>query len=102
MKTAGSGTPRVVVTGMGAITAAGTGVDALDARLRGNATCIREVRLLDTSALKVHVAGEADLPAEIPRLPAAARVRASRSDRLALVALDEALRAPGLEERLGE
>ena len=92
--------PRVVVTGMGAITAAGRGVAALDARLRGSATCIREIGLFDTSGLRVHVAGEVDLPADVPGLPRAARVRASRSDRLALIALAAALERAGLSRDL--
>src|SRR6185369_15953377 len=97
---AAGGNRRVVVTGIGAISAAGIGVGALDERLRGASTCIREIRSFDTSELRVHVAGEADLPADIPALPRAARVRASRSDRLALVALAEALDSAGLGARL--
>src|SRR5690554_3273901 len=89
--------PRVVVTGMGAVTAAGTGVPALRAALHGDTTCIGPVTLFDTSGLRVHVAGEVrDLPAPSLLSRAAAR-RASRSDRFALLALEEALRQSGLE-----
>jgi 3-oxoacyl-[acyl-carrier-protein] synthase II len=91
-----AGGRRVVVTGVGQITAAGVGVAALDAALRGCETCIRPVRLLDTTGLRVHVAGEVDLPPEVPRLSGSTSARASRSDRLALVALDEALRSAGI------
>lgn len=91
---------RVVVTGMGAITAAGAGVATLERALHGAASCIRPVRLFDTSDLKVHVAGEVDMPLGELALPRGARVRASRSDRLAIVALDEALASAGLARGL--
>lgn len=85
-----------MVTGLGAISAAGAGVAALRDALHGETTCIGPVSLFETEGLKVHIAGEVR---EIPAarlLPAAATVRASRSDRLALVALEEALWQSGL------
>lgn len=82
---------RVVVTGIGAITAAGPGVAALRAALHGERTCIGEVTLFDTGGLKTHIAGEVrELPAT-RLLPRVARARASRSDRFALLATEEAL-----------
>src|SRR5690606_18926748 len=73
------------------------GVPALRAALHGDTTCIGPVTLFDTSGLRVHVAGEVrDLPAPSLLSRAAAR-RASRSDRFALLALEEALRQSGLE-----
>ncbi len=83
--------PRVVVTGLGAITAAGPSVADLRAALHGEETCIRPLTLFDTTGLKTRVAGEVTTLPVPALLPREARVRASRSDRLALVALEEAL-----------
>jgi len=88
--------PRVVVTGRGTISAAGTGVAALRAALHGDETCIGRVTLFPTDGCKVHIAGEVRALPAARLLPRAARVRASRSDRLALIALDEALDESGL------
>jgi 3-oxoacyl-[acyl-carrier-protein] synthase II len=89
-----------VVTGLGAITAAGPTVGHLREGLRGTRTFIGPLRLLDAAGLKVQIAGEVEEIPEPVRLPTASRVRASRSDRLALVAAEEAVTASGLE--LGE
>jgi 3-oxoacyl-[acyl-carrier-protein] synthase II len=87
---------RVVVTGLGAITAAGPDVASLRTALHGERTCIGEVTLFETEGLRTHIAGEVrDLP-EPRQLPRAARARASRSDRFALLATEEALRQSGL------
>ncbi|MBY0275268.1 beta-ketoacyl-[acyl-carrier-protein] synthase family protein [Candidatus Binatia bacterium] len=87
---------RVVVTGVGAITAAGGDAAALRAALHGERTCIRDVTLFDTDGLRVHIAGEVSDVPEPRLLPRAARVRASRSDRFALLAAEEALAHAGL------
>ena len=87
---------RIVVTGIGAITAAGPNVQALRAALHGDTTCIGPLTLFATDGLKVHIAGEVRALPHAALLPPAARVRASRSDRFALVALEEALRSSGL------
>jgi 3-oxoacyl-[acyl-carrier-protein] synthase II len=87
---------RVVVTGRGVVCAAGNGVGALRAALHGEDTCIGPVTLFPTDGLRVHVAGEVRALPASRLLPAAARVRASRSDRLALVALEEALVESGI------
>lgn len=87
---------RVVVTGMGAITAAGNGIAPLEKALRGRTHCFREVDLFSTDGLRVNIAGQV---AEIPRSAlagTAARHRSSRSDRLALVAAEQALEASRL------
>lgn len=91
------GRTRVVVTGLGTISAAGPGTASLREALHGERTCIGPVTIVETEGLKVHIAGEVrDVPE--PRLmPRSARVRASRSDRFALLALDEALAQSGLE-----
>jgi 3-oxoacyl-[acyl-carrier-protein] synthase II len=87
---------RAFITGLGAITAAGPTIAHLRAALRGEQTCLRPLELLDAAGLKVDIAGEV---AEIPspaRWSRAARVRASRSDRFALLAAEEAVAASGL------
>jgi 3-oxoacyl-[acyl-carrier-protein] synthase II len=87
---------RVVVTGVGAITAAGPDVAALRTALHGERTCIGDVTLFETDGLRTHIAGEVrDLP-EPRLLPRAARARASRSERFALLATEEALAQSGL------
>jgi 3-oxoacyl-[acyl-carrier-protein] synthase II len=89
---------RAVVTGLGAITAAGTGVRYLRRALRGSETRIGPLRLLDTAGLRFAVlAGEIEHVPEPTRMSRSARLRASRSDRLALVAAEEAVNASGLE-----
>lgn len=87
---------RVVVTGIGAITAAGADVAALRAALHGDRTCIGDVTLFETDGLRAHIAGEVRALPEPRLLPRAARVRASRSDRFALLAAEEALAHAGL------
>src|SRR5262245_25125243 len=87
---------RVVVTGLGAICAAGAGVPALRAALHAEETCIRPLTLFDTTGLKTHIAGEVAALPSCGLLPRAGRVRASRSDRFAMIALEEALRSSGL------
>jgi 3-oxoacyl-[acyl-carrier-protein] synthase II len=91
---------RAFITGLGAITAAGPRVADLRSALRGERTFIEPLRRFDASGLKVAIAAEVESIPEPVRLPRAARVRASRSDRFALVAAEEALAAAGLS--LGE
>ena len=88
---------RVVVTGMGAITAAGPDVAALREALHGERTCIGDVTLFETDGLRTHIAGEVRTMRASRLLPRVARARASRSDRFALLATEEALAHGGLE-----
>ena len=88
---------RVVVTGMGAITAAGPDVAALRVALHGEHTCIGDVTLFETDGLRTHIAGEVRTLRASRLLPRVARARASRSDRFALLATEEALAHGGLE-----
>lgn len=96
-----------MITGAGAISAAGPRLADLRAALHGESTCIGPLSLFDTTGLRVHIAGEARLPSGSPLLSRQARVRASRSDRFALAALEEALALSGLDleridrERIG-
>lgn len=88
---------RVVVTGIGAITAAGPDVAALRTALHGETTCIGDMTLFETDGLKVRIAGQVRAVPAPRLLQRAGRVRASRTDRFALLALEEALAQSGLE-----
>jgi 3-oxoacyl-[acyl-carrier-protein] synthase II len=91
---------RAFITGLGAITAAGPDLASLRAALRGERTFLGPIRLLDVADLKVRIGGEVDPIPASELLPRASRGRVSRSDRLALVAAEEAVRESGL--RVGE
>ena len=89
---------RVVVTGMGAVTAAGWGVGPFREALRSGCTAIGPFDRFDNTAQRTHVAGQ--VPPQ-PRQPASLtrRVgwnRLSNSDRFALFAACEAAAQAGL------
>jgi 3-oxoacyl-[acyl-carrier-protein] synthase II len=87
---------RVVITGMGAITAAGPTVDSLMNALRENRTCIGPLDLFPTGDTPVQIAGQVrEIPAPDSLGPKDLR-RASRSDLLAAVAAAEAMREADL------
>ncbi len=90
-----AGRPRVWVTGVGAISAAGIGMPALSSALASGRCCIGPVKDLALPGVEGALAAEVDL---LPRLPRAWVRRATRSDLLALAALSEALRSSGLEQ----
>ena len=52
------GTHRVVITGMGAVSPAGVGVEALWDAVMGRACCIGPVTRFDTADYDVHLAAE--------------------------------------------
>ncbi|MBM4265069.1 MAG: beta-ketoacyl-[acyl-carrier-protein] synthase family protein [Deltaproteobacteria bacterium] len=88
---------RVVVTGLGAITSAGPTADHLRRALHGESTCLREVSLFSTEGLRVHIGGEVERIPSSALATTAARRRGSRSDLLALCAVEEALTRSGLD-----
>lgn len=90
------GEERVVITGLGAVTAAGPTAEHLRRALHGEETCIGPLGLFGSEGLRVHIAGEVRQVPHPGSLPRAARVRASRSDRFALAAAEEAIAASGL------
>ena len=98
----GSDRRRAVITGLGAVSAWGWGVDALRAGLRSGRTAIGPFQRFDHSRHRTHVAGE--VPAGPP--PGFARGprwgRLSLADRFAVFAAREALAQAGLEGPLGE
>ncbi len=87
---------RVVVTGLGAVTAAGWGVTSLREALRSGRTAIGPLDRFDTGRQRTHVA------AQVPPGPPARRKhgvhwgRLSNSDRFALFAAVEAAEQAGL------
>ena len=70
---------RVVVTGVGVMSAFGPGQDALRRGLHGGARALREVTLFDAAPFRSRVAGEVP-PFEAP-FPRRVVRRASRADR---------------------
>lgn len=88
---------RVVVTGLGAVTAAGWGVSALVAAARAGRVCIGPFQRFPHEAHRTHVAGEVppDADATVPAWP-----RQSHADRFALAAAAEATRQAGLAATL--
>lgn len=92
------GTRRVVITGMGAVSPAGVGVEALWDAVYGKKCCIRPIERFDTEGYEVHVAGEVRGfdPTEHGLTKKEAR-RFERFVQYAVVASDEALEASGLD-----
>lgn len=92
------GTNRVVITGMGAITPAGVGVQALWDAVMGRACCIAPIERFDTSDQDVHLAGEVRGfdPTEHGMTKKEAR-RFERFVQYAIVASDEAMAQSGLD-----
>lgn len=89
---------RVVITGAGSINALGTGVAAFAEALAAGGSGIGVLTLFDAAGYRSRLAAEVrelPLPAS---LPAIARRRASRSDLLAFIAAEEALRSSGWDE----
>ena len=104
----GSGSRRVAVTGVGAVSGFGWGVEALWQGLRAGATAIRPFTRFDAAGHRTRLAAEvpaahAGRPAGHPGEPttaAAGRRALSLADRFALAAAVEALAAAGLGEGL--
>lgn len=91
------GTHRVVITGMGAISPAGVGVDALWDAVMGKRCCIGPVKCFDTTDYDVHLAGEIDgFDACEHGLTKKEARRFERFVQYAIVASDEALAQSGL------
>ena len=92
------GTHRVVITGMGAVSPAGVGVEALWNAVMGRACCIGPVTRFDTADYDVHLAAEVrDFdPVEHGITKKEAR-RFERFVQYAIVASDEAIAQSGLD-----
>ncbi|MSA61715.1 beta-ketoacyl-ACP synthase II [Gordonibacter pamelaeae] len=92
------GTHRVVITGMGAVSPAGVGVEALWDAVMGRGCCIGPVTRFDTADYDVHLAAEVrDFdPCEHGITKKEAR-RFERFVQYAIVASDEAIAQSGLD-----
>ncbi len=92
------GTHRVVITGMGAVSPAGVGVDVLWEAVMGKRCCIGPITHFDTEGYKVHIAGEVrDFDATAHGLSKKEARRFERFVQYALVAADEAVAQAGLD-----
>ncbi|MCC7127146.1 MAG: beta-ketoacyl-[acyl-carrier-protein] synthase family protein [Acidobacteria bacterium] len=78
-----------MVTGLGVVSAAGWGVDALRTALRSGRTAIGPFDVFDHTRQRTHVAGEVPPPTHPPDVPGWSRL--ARSDRFAIAAAVEAL-----------
>ena len=89
--------PRVVITGVGIITALGQGWQANADGFRAGRVAIRPITLFDVSRQRVRVAAETDLPPTLPatRLLARDVGRMDRAARLLLLAAHEAWQQSG-------
>lgn len=96
-----SSADRVVVTGVGAVTAAGWGVPALRATARSGATAIGPFDRFDHAGQRTHIAGQVsgDIPSRLASRTRWARL--SNSDRFALGAALEAVDQAALATPMG-
>jgi 3-oxoacyl-(acyl-carrier-protein) synthase len=90
-------TRRIVITGLGAVSAAGVGVDALWAAVREGRTCGCRINGFDTSAMgsKIAAACDAFNPADAGLTPEES-ARMDRSTQFAVASAREALASAGL------
>ena len=92
------GTHRVVITGMGAVSPAGVGVEALWRAVMGKECCIGPVTRFDTADYDVHIAAEVrDFDATEHGITKKEARRFERFVQYAIVASDEALAQSGLD-----
>jgi 3-oxoacyl-(acyl-carrier-protein) synthase len=82
---------RVVVTGTGAVTPAGVGVDALWERALSGRSCVRRIDRFDPVSYRCQVAGQADAFDAKQWLPGRFVKRTDRFTHLAVVAAEMAL-----------
>ena len=93
-----SGERRVVVTGMGAVTALGLDVQTVWEAILAGRSGVRKIESFDCSSLPVQIASEVDLD-EVPLTNPELAGVLSRSARFGLFALDQAWRDAGLDEQ---
>jgi beta-ketoacyl-acyl-carrier-protein synthase II len=91
---------RVVITGIGAITPLGTGVDKLWQGLLAGRSGIRKIQQFDASGMPCQIAGEIPDFVVTDYIPAKEVRRMSRSSQIALAAVQMAVEDAGLEEPL--
>jgi 3-oxoacyl-[acyl-carrier-protein] synthase II len=89
---------RVVVTGLGAVSAAGWGVPALNDALRSGRTCIGPFDRFDNASQRTHIAGQVPAGPAREKRPKAPWGGLSYSDRFALFASMEAVAHAGFAQ----
>lgn len=87
---------RVVVTGVGAVTPAGIGMDRLWERVLSGRSCTRRISRFDPSRYRCQVAGQADEFVAADWLPARLVKRTDRFTHLAMAAAGSALDDAGV------
>lgn len=92
-----SGQPRVVVTGIGAVSPNGIGREAFWAATRAGISGVRRISQFDASRMAVQIAGEVPDFDEERWVPPKDRPHVSRVTPLAIAAVAEALEDAGLE-----
>ena len=96
-----SDAPRIVVTGLGAVTAWGWSVESLWQGLQSGRTSVGPARRFDVSGQRTRLAGEVgEAPDDLAACGAPHWRRWSRSDRFAVAAADEAWRQADLPDDL--
>lgn len=93
---------RVVITGIGAITPLGTGVEKLWEGLLAGRSGIRKIEHFDASDLACQIAGEIPDFVSTDHIPAKETRRMSRASQIALAAIQMAVENAGLEEPLAD
>ncbi len=92
------GSHRVVITGVGAVSPAGVGTEALMEAVMGKQCCIAPIERFDTSEYEVHIAGEVrGFDGTEHGLSKKEARRFERFVQYAIVAAEEALAASGLD-----
>lgn len=92
------GSHRVVITGMGAVSPAGVGVEALWDAVMDKRCCIAPITRFDTTGYDVHIAGEVvDFDPVAHNLTKKEARRFERFVQYAIVASDEAIAQAGLD-----
>jgi 3-oxoacyl-[acyl-carrier-protein] synthase II len=88
---------RVVVTGLGAITPIGTGLDALRAALRAERSAVAPITRFDPSPFRTHIAAQIDDFAAENFLDAKRVKRLDRFGQLSVIAANMALHDAGID-----
>ena len=91
---------RVVITGVGAVTPLGTGVEKLWQGLLAGRSGIRKIERFDASGLPCQIAGEIPDFVTTDHIPVKEARRMSRASQIALAAIQMAVENAGLEEPL--
>src|ERR671930_1151542 len=89
--------PRVVITGMGAVSPNGIGKEAFCRAVLAGESGVKRITRFDSSHLLVHIGGEIPEFDELAWVDARERKHVSRVVPLCLAASDEALKDAGLD-----